>query len=88
MADFEVSKSPAETTMSSRLPEEISKEDEDCDLGDICQVVLSFKCKFCTFLGHDKNALTKHFRELHFPDIPGVRGLYLIDFILFIIFPI
>ena len=43
-------------------------EEDDDELSDMCQVILSFQCKHCTFLSHDKKSLRTHFTEFHQPN--------------------
>lgn len=52
----------ADTEGSQR---KIRQETDDLDLDSMCEVVVSFKCKYCYFLFEDKSALASHIRNIH-----------------------
>lgn len=39
--------------------------EDDMNLEDICEVIISLKCKQCQFLCHDKATLSHHIRSVH-----------------------
>ncbi|ODN02828.1 putative zinc finger protein [Orchesella cincta] len=49
----------------SRMEEGQSDDDDDINLEDICEVVLSLKCKHCQFLCNDRTTLALHVKQTH-----------------------
>jgi hypothetical protein len=47
--------------------------DADFDIDDNCELVMSYKCKHCSFLARDKSTLVNHIRNRHVGRVNGKR---------------